>query len=354
MRPGSGGGGCGQQDQLVAVRVDARVRDVPGGHGEPEHQSGSQLQSPRGARVQPVPPGVVGPLRPPPRRGRAAAYAGPEGAPYGVQPQVVAPASGPSVGGPGEGRLRRELLAVVPAPVHARARRREHPPGDRVVGIPVPVVVRQSDAPDGLHRRARRGCGHQVAVPVDQEFAGLPVAQHHERRRPAEDRDTRLTGPPPYAYGDGSVRCVEVDGRQQPVPGLLVTPEAGGHREVPAARRDRQVFGGYGDRYPAPDQGPARIRAVRIEDQQLARPVVHAGDQFVRQGEEPGVLGEVPVVQCRPLVAVREVQQADAPGDLVGDQEAGWQMGRVGHGELLRAVYGSGGPAGSLGPLYWK
>ncbi|CAO0834337.1 hypothetical protein SMICM17S_00645 [Streptomyces microflavus] len=123
---------------------------------------------------------------------------------------------------------------------------------------------------------------------------------------------------------------------------------------MPSARRGRQVLGGYGDRYPAPDQGPARVGAVRIEDQQLARPVVHTGEQIVREGEEPRVLGEVPVVECGPLVAVGEVQQADPARDLVGDQEAGRQVGRVGHGVLLKTVGGVQGAAGSLGPLYWK
>lgn len=177
-------------------------------------------------------------------------------------------------------------------------------------------------------------------MPVDQELARLPVAQHHERRRPAEDCHPRLAGPPPYAYGDGAVRCAEVDGGQESGPGLLVAPESGGHREVPSARRGRQVLGGYGDRYPAPDQGSARVGAVRIEDQQLARPVVHTGEQIVREGEEPRVLGEMPVVECGPLVAVGEVQQAYPARDLVGHQEAGRQVGRVGHGDLLRTVGG--------------
>lgn len=158
-------------------------------------------------------------------------------------------------------------------------------------------------------------------MPVDQQFARLPVAQHHERGRSAEDRDARLAGPPPYAYGDGAVRCVEVDGGQKPRPGLLVAAEAGGHRELPAARVRSQMLGGDGDRYPPPDQRPVRAGAVGVEDQQLTRPVVHAGDQVVRQGEEARVLGEVPVVQRRPLDAVRKVQQADPPGDMVGDQE---------------------------------
>ncbi len=172
-------------------------------------------------------------------------------------------------------------------------------------------------------------------MPVDQEFAGLPVAQHHERRRPAQDRHARLPGPPPYAYGDGPVRCVQVDGGQQPGPGLLVAPEAGGHREAPSVRCGRQVLGGHGDRYPPPDQGPARVGAVRIEDQQLARPVVHAGDQIVRQCEKARVLGRVAVVERRHLLTARQVQQADAPRDLVGDQQAGVGMGRLRHGGLL-------------------
>lgn len=178
-------------------------------------------------------------------------------------------------------------------------------------------------------------------MPVDQEFAGLPVAQHHERRRPAEDRHAGLPGPPPYAYGDGPVRCVQVDGGQQPGPGLLVAPEAGGHRETPSVRRGRQVLGGHGDRYPPPDQGPARVGAVRIEDQQFARPVVHAGDQTVRQCEKSCVLSGVPVVERRHLLTARQVQQADTPRDLVGDQQAGVRVGRLGHGGLLGSVGGA-------------
>ncbi len=75
------------------------------------------------------------------------------------------------------------------------------------------------------------------------------------------------------------------------------------------------------------------------------------------------MLGEVPVVHLRPLGAVGEIQQADPPGDVVGDQQP-WGRGGVGghgvrHGELLgcagavvlRWATGSG-PSRSA--LYWK
>lgn len=149
------------------------------------------------------------------------------------------------------------------------------------------------------------------------------MAQHHERRGAAEDRDPRLAGPPPYAYGYRAVRRVEIDGRQQPGPRLLVASEPGGHREEPPFRGRRQVFGRNRDRYATPDQGASRARTVGVEGQQFARPVVHAGDQAVREGEEAGVLGEVAVVHLGPFRAVGEVQQADPPGDMVGDEEPG-------------------------------
>lgn len=53
-----------QEDEFVAVRVNAGERGVVSGEGQPENQAGAELGQGRAVRLQVVAPRLVGPFRP--------------------------------------------------------------------------------------------------------------------------------------------------------------------------------------------------------------------------------------------------------------------------------------------------